>query len=261
MEWEALSDREKERYDYERDLLRWMERLQNDLRKRIEANTVRLAATQKPAFLAEDKTAMESIDKEIAALLAKAAELGEQGEVDAAEAATMEADGLRIRKKELERQADARSGNASRGLVQSVCPVSGLIINDEESRLRDHHTGRNYNAWKKLHAMYTALDEKLSKRRGGGGGGGGGRGDYRRHRDRDGDRGRPRRRSRSYERRHRSRSRSASRGRSRSGERSRRRRDYSPKARRDNGHGDGRAPREARLERAPSPEEGEVGIA
>lgn len=34
-----------------------------------------------------------------------------------------------------------------------VCQVSGLIINDEESRLRDHYGGRNYNSWKKLHEV------------------------------------------------------------------------------------------------------------
>lgn len=28
--------------------------------------------------------------------------------------------------------------------VLQVCQVSGLIINDEESRLQDHYSGRNY---------------------------------------------------------------------------------------------------------------------
>ena len=27
---------------------------------------------------------------------------------------------------------------------RQVCPISGLIINDEESRLQDHYSGRNY---------------------------------------------------------------------------------------------------------------------
>lgn len=28
--------------------------------------------------------------------------------------------------------------------IRQVCQISGLIINDEESRLQDHYSGRNY---------------------------------------------------------------------------------------------------------------------
>jgi hypothetical protein len=42
-------------------------------------------------------------------------------------------------------QAQARAGNSvTSKLKQQVCPLSGLIINDEDSRIRDHLTGRNY---------------------------------------------------------------------------------------------------------------------
>ena len=207
-EWQALSEREKEKYGYERDLLRRFERHLSDLQKRIDANTARLSATKKPAFLAEDVAALEAIDKEIADLLAKAAALGEEGEVDEAEAATKQAEILRQKRKDIEREADVRSGNsATRGLLQSVCPVSGLIINDEESRLRDHHLGRNYNAWKKLHAMHAELKAKLQARREGKDH----TGRYGRREDRDPSYRSRRDRSRSRDRRRRSRSRSGDR--------------------------------------------------
>lgn len=40
-------------------------------------------------------------------------------------------------------QADMPCGAVPCRAVQ-VCQVSGLIINDEESRLQDHYSGRNY---------------------------------------------------------------------------------------------------------------------
>lgn len=36
------------------------------------------------------------------------------------------------------------SGGANRYGQQEVCPLSGVIINKEESRVRDHKNGRNY---------------------------------------------------------------------------------------------------------------------
>ena len=85
--------------------------------------------------------------------------------MDAAQLATTQADELNERRLQLECAADSRSGNnATRGLVQSVCPVSGLIINDEESRLRDHHAGRNYNSWKKLHDTHEAMKATFARR-------------------------------------------------------------------------------------------------
>jgi len=152
--------------------------------------------------------------------------LGEKGEIDAAEVLMNEADGLKEKKKFIEKKTEAKAGNIiARGLVQSVCPVSGLIINDEETRLRDHHAGRNYNAWKKLHEMHAMLRDLMSKRSGrsrrgdspSGRRGGGGDYDDRRGRDRRSsrrNRDRSRSRSRSRERRRR-RSRSPSRSRSR----------------------------------------------
>ena len=269
-EWEALEDREKARYGYERELLRKLDRLLDDLRKKIAANSRRLDDTRKPSFLAEDQSKIEVLNKQIIDLLAKAAELGEQGDVDAAEAATKAADDVREKKAQAERFADSRSGSAAtRGLAQSVCPVSGLIINDEESRLRDHHAGKNYNAWASLHAKHAALQELIARRAS----------EARRSKDssprrdlddsrsrrRDADRDRRRRRSRSRSRdkgrshhhrrsSRRQHSRSRSRSRSRSGSRDR----YRSSRRHDRdskGRNGGRGGRERERDRTDDGEE------
>jgi hypothetical protein len=274
-QWEALPDREKERYGYERDLLRWMDRLLVDLRRRIDVNTERLAVTQRPLYLSEDQAALDAMSRQVDELLARAAKLGEEGEVDAAQAATAEADAVRERRAAVERAADGRSGNnATRNLVQSVCPVSGLIINDEESRLRDHHTGRNFNSWRKMHEVQAALLEAARRREGERRGRPLGpppgvevlqRRDQDRERERDRDGGRERERprgDRDHERRRRSRSRSRDRrrrSRSRSRDRGGPRRDRDYRDHRERRERE-REPRRGRERDATSPrEDGERG--
>ncbi len=55
--------------------------------------------------------------------------------------------GLQVQRSVFEQQAQSRAGNnAAKNLQQAVCPVSGLIINKEESRIKDHESGRNFKS-------------------------------------------------------------------------------------------------------------------
>ena len=52
---------------------------------------------------------------------------------------------VQVHKAKFEEDAQKRAGGgASRYGQQEVCPFSGVIINKEESRVRDHKNGRNY---------------------------------------------------------------------------------------------------------------------
>ena len=52
---------------------------------------------------------------------------------------------LQILVSALTEEANKRAGGGtSRYGQQEVCPLSGVIINQEESRVRDHKNGRNY---------------------------------------------------------------------------------------------------------------------
>lgn len=53
---------------------------------------------------------------------------------------------MQIDKKAFEADAKARAtaNSSSRYGQQEVCQISGLIINSEETRVRDHKMGRNY---------------------------------------------------------------------------------------------------------------------
>ena len=53
---------------------------------------------------------------------------------------------MQAEKKAFEENAKARAtaNSSSRYGQQEVCQISGLIINSEETRVRDHKMGRNY---------------------------------------------------------------------------------------------------------------------
>ena len=53
--------------------------------------------------------------------------------------------GAQAEKAKFEGEARQRAGgNSSRYGEQEVCPLSGVIVNVEETRVRDHKMGRNY---------------------------------------------------------------------------------------------------------------------
>ncbi len=56
---------------------------------------------------------------------------------------------------QLEEEATQKAtAAANRFGQQEVCPLSGVIINKEESRIRDHKNGRNYKCgWLLVTAM------------------------------------------------------------------------------------------------------------
>ncbi|KDD72763.1 LUC7-like protein [Helicosporidium sp. ATCC 50920] len=161
--WEALLEETRQGAGHEAELLRWLDRLLQDLERRKEASMARLnTAPEGPQYLAEDQTRLEVLAAQIAAALASAGDAGEEGDVDVAQALTEEAEALRAQKTQLESAAAARAGNSAlKGLRQEVCPISGLIINNDEARMRDHHTGRNYNAWKRLREVHERLLQKF----------------------------------------------------------------------------------------------------
>jgi hypothetical protein len=75
-----------------------------------------------------------------------------------------QAEGLREQRNAVKKAADGRIGaNSIVGVVQTVCPISGLIVNvDGEG---DHTSGRNYTAWKRLHETWERLEGVFAARR------------------------------------------------------------------------------------------------
>ncbi|KAK9816303.1 hypothetical protein WJX74_004427 [Apatococcus lobatus] len=164
--WDALDDAGKERLGHEHALMKWLDQLMADLRAKIKKNTERLKAEQEsPVYLKDDQTALGYMNDSINELLARSEKLGEDGDVDGAQAVAAQAEHRKTEKAKFEGEARQRAGgNSSRYGEQEVCPLSGVIVNVEETRVRDHKMGRNYRAWCKFHEVYKALMETFAKR-------------------------------------------------------------------------------------------------
>ena len=54
-QWEALSDEERAKYPYERELKKWLDKMVDDLGKKVKRNQDRLDSEANPAFLPDDQ--------------------------------------------------------------------------------------------------------------------------------------------------------------------------------------------------------------
>ena len=54
-QWEALTDEERAKYPYERELKKWLDKMVDDLGKKVKRNQERLDSEANPAFLPDDQ--------------------------------------------------------------------------------------------------------------------------------------------------------------------------------------------------------------
>ncbi len=54
-QWEGLNDEERAKYPYERELKKWLDKMVDDLGKKVKRNQERLDSEANPAFLPEDQ--------------------------------------------------------------------------------------------------------------------------------------------------------------------------------------------------------------
>ncbi|KAG5188699.1 hypothetical protein JKP88DRAFT_25649, partial [Tribonema minus] len=231
--YEARPLEERERYGYERQLLRCLEELVAGVDRKVERNRERCNLENSGSGIPED--ALQELLKLEVGIKEKTEEsekLAEDGEIDEAQARLEEVASMQQKKNSIEKQYTSIK-TVKRNIV---CEVSGNIMSsaDNEERIMCHFQGKQYLGWKACREKVKELREKFSggarrrdsplrSRNGGSGGGGiygpsenGGsgppRGDSRdrsrgdRHRNRSRDRDRQRDRSRDKDRRRRSRS-------------------------------------------------------
>eukprot|EP00884_Botryococcus_braunii_P001837 jgi/Botrbrau1/11654/Bobra.168_2s0011.1 len=164
-DWEALEDNVRARYSYEADLKKYLERLMVDLKAKIKRNEERLSAVEKPILLPDDAARVAAIQEQIQEALVRSELLAEQGDIDGSAVAASQAETLKTQKDKIEEEGLKKSsGGTARYGQQEVCPLSGVIVNREESRMRDHKAGRNYRAWCLTHEKYKELEELFKKR-------------------------------------------------------------------------------------------------
>ena len=54
-QWEALTDDERAKHPYERELKKWLDKMVDDLGKKVKRNQERLDSEANPAFLPDDQ--------------------------------------------------------------------------------------------------------------------------------------------------------------------------------------------------------------
>uniref|UniRef100_A0A672YFC5 LUC7-like (S. cerevisiae) n=1 Tax=Sphaeramia orbicularis TaxID=375764 RepID=A0A672YFC5_9TELE len=205
---------------FELDAVDHLESFIADCDRRTELAKKRLAETQEEisAEVAAKAEKVHELNEEIGKLLAKAEQLGAEGNVDEAQKVLQEVEKVRTKKKDAEEEyrnsMPASSFQQQKLRVCEVCSAY-LGLHDNDRRLADHFGG-------KLHLGFIQIREKLDQLKvcylidvynGGAGVFVRSRSrDRRRRRSRSSSRDRRRSRSRSRERRRRHRSRSRSRG-------------------------------------------------
>ncbi|XP_060116602.1 putative RNA-binding protein Luc7-like 1 isoform X2 [Heteronotia binoei] len=243
-----IASKEKDPF-FEMDAMDHLESFIAECDRRTELAKKRLAETQEEisAEVAAKAEKVHELNEDIGKLLAKAEQLGAEGNVDESQKILMEVEKVRAKKKEAEEEyrnsMPASSFQQQKLRVCEVCSAY-LGLHDNDRRLADHFGGKLHLGFiqirEKLDQLRKTVAEKQEKRNLD-------RMRRREERERDdhvgqrsGSRNRDRRRSRSRERRRR-RSRSASRerrktSRSKSHERERHRRHRSRSRSHSRGH-------------------------
>lgn len=147
-EWDALPQEEKDKYGFEFKLKEELEKLVEDFDRKIKRTKERIEV-QNPLESLPPEVAQEVglLDEQIRVLQEESGKLGEEGDVDQSLALHNEAGTLETKRADL-----VRSSSDPKQKQQFVCEVSGLIYSstDNEQRIRDLQTGRQYIGWKKI---------------------------------------------------------------------------------------------------------------
>ncbi|WKX98145.1 hypothetical protein Q1695_013660 [Nippostrongylus brasiliensis] len=178
---EALKKRYQEssrfgRLGYEDKYFERLNRMHNEVRRKIEKNEARLVHTRADTHVSEevyDKKKKDLIEKRemlgrrIEGLMEEAEIEGAQGNVAAAQSAVQKADELTKQRSELQKEEETLELERQRAITMEdqltagnkqmqVCQVCGcfMLTNDAQSRIDDHLSG-------KLHIAYTRIKEQI----------------------------------------------------------------------------------------------------
>ncbi|VDM68825.1 unnamed protein product, partial [Strongylus vulgaris] len=178
---EALKKRYQEshrygRLGYEEKYLERLNRMHNEVRRKIEKNEARLVHTRADTHVSSevyDKKKKdlierrEMIGRKIEGLMEEAEIEGQQGNVAAAQTAVQKADELTKEREDLRKQEEDLELERQRAITMEeqltagnkqmqVCQVCGcfMLTNDAQSRIDDHLSG-------KLHIAYTRIKEQI----------------------------------------------------------------------------------------------------
>ena len=186
---------EKAKCGYEMDTKMVLDRMIRECDRRIERGMVRARAEKEEAMVkmatSADADTLRLLEVKMKESAAKAEKLGEEGDVDGAEAELAHLETFEQRAKEVKAKMD--SMDAYR--LTEPCPVSGTLLcnTDTEERRQEHLMGKQYTGWTHIRKLRDELAARLAKYEEAGfaiGGRSGGDGRDRKRRSRSPDRDR-----------------------------------------------------------------------
>ena len=159
LRWEALSQRDKDRYGFERDLYELLTSLVAEHDRRISRLRERYDRENRevPEVNTELKKELEGLKDQAAELQVQSELLGEEGDVEGALAAFQQAAAVLTKAQEVERRAMPRDQKR-----QYVDDVSGLVYSstDSEARIADLQAGKQYKGWRAIRDKLVELEER-----------------------------------------------------------------------------------------------------
>eukprot|EP00882_Tetradesmus_deserticola_P004231 GHRQ01004468.1.p1 GENE.GHRQ01004468.1~~GHRQ01004468.1.p1 ORF type:complete len:233 (+),score=91.28 GHRQ01004468.1:236-934(+) len=155
-QWDKLPQRDKDRHTYERDLIRYMEQLIRDMDAKIRKNKERAEAESRPKVLkVDDQRRVDEIKMRQAELVARAAQLGEEGDVDGALEVTKQAEAVGRQHDTLYKQLTEPER------TMTVCDICGVFINSTDNDQRRLVSGAGQGGWFPLCAQGAAEKTQL----------------------------------------------------------------------------------------------------
>ena len=165
-----LAEGERFRADYEKEFMAFLEKLVNELERKLRKGKDRLDVKPNDPTAAlnpvndEFEERRTIIDLQIKELLAKIEQCGEEGRVQEAQEALLE---VERHKAELEKLRLQEAENPSYRLEKrmEVCQTCGafLIIGDAVRRIEAHFEGKQHNGWARIREALADLKRKYEQ--------------------------------------------------------------------------------------------------
>ncbi|KAK9844094.1 hypothetical protein WJX81_004357 [Elliptochloris bilobata] len=163
-EWEAVSERDKAKYGYERDLLELLTQLARDMDRKIVRQKERAEQDNRPrALSADDREKLDAIKAKEVVALEKSEALAEEGDVDGSQLFATQAEAFAQQHAELLKSLSAPER------VMTVCEICGVFMqqldnSDPKRKARaeeDHLQGKQYLGWKAIRDTLAAMQERM----------------------------------------------------------------------------------------------------
>lgn len=153
-EWAGLSQRDRDAYGYEYELRQVLERLVVECDRRIARGHERIEReTQALPWTPEEMAEREDLERREEEALVLAQALGEAGDVDGAQEAVLQAEGVQRLQRDLERKHCPEASVV-------VCEISGILLSLEEKAKGQDLEGRQYKGWKRIREKLEELREQ-----------------------------------------------------------------------------------------------------